>query len=683
MYLERIEKTNEDLKKILRYLRRAASMGHTDAQFRLAGILIKGSFGAKQDTEQGLWYLKKAAGQNHLKAIYYLGCMHLEGTVAKKNVPEGKRLLELATETGYVEAHFRLACWYLEATRQENLSNDQKIEFKERPHEGTERGLFHLTRAAELNFLEAIFMLGCLHLEGLGVYLTKNTKMGIQLLTKAADQGHVMSLFKLGQIFSDVKDNKAICEGIEEAGLKEGEAVVFFKKAAELGHIESQFQLGEIYSREWMHSRTRNHWNEKKQINNDENIEPKNVPSRTNSQERTNFESSRKKNSEGTKNEINLAIEYFELAGEQGHLLSLYRLAVLYVYGGQGVVQDESKAFSYLNRMVGLGQVRDDLQSHSLLQPQSQLQMQPQGKTKRALAQAHFILSEFYKNGSEGVVLRDLGKEVWHLQKASLLGLSLAKYRLAIILLRNSEFPSKTSEEKFAPQKSVSTRPSVSSEYDLFEVPVDFSRGIEFLRQSAEEGLSEAQLHMASFLLVGAVVPRDREKAMKYLSMAASQGVVEAIHNYCILSLHDLEQQETLKPLCGGDKDGWQPVEASGIVRRLRELADGGFQEARINLGLMFLSGTKSIEKDENLGIDYLEKASKEGSIAAKFHLGTFYLEKYRNSTNVGRVDECLTKGLINLRDAGRAGHEDAQQFLLQYFDISKKVLLLSSYLPG
>ncbi len=79
------------------------------------------------------------------------------------------------------------------------------------------------------NFIAAMYA------DGTGV--EKDEKEALQWYLKAAEQGYVEALFKVGLVY----DNGAGVEVDEEQALK------WYFKAAEQGHVEAQFTVGNMY----------------------------------------------------------------------------------------------------------------------------------------------------------------------------------------------------------------------------------------------------------------------------------------------------------------------------------------------------------------------------------------------------------------------------------------------------
>jgi len=83
--------------------RRAADLGHACAQASLAACYVKG-WGVEQSDAQALAWMRKQADQCHAHTQYAVGKAYARGEGTEKDLPLGKRYLELSAAQGYGDA---------------------------------------------------------------------------------------------------------------------------------------------------------------------------------------------------------------------------------------------------------------------------------------------------------------------------------------------------------------------------------------------------------------------------------------------------------------------------------------------------------------------------------------------------------------------------------------------------
>lgn len=135
-----------DMPKALELLQQAADLNHAEAQHLLAIIYYQGDK-ITPDYKKAVALYKKAANQNHVRAQFQLGNLYYRGEVVEQN---------------------------------------------------TEQAIYWYDKAAQQNYPSAQYFLGVIYIIS---DETENTTKGIELLQKAAGQGHERAqeaLTKLG-----------------------------------------------------------------------------------------------------------------------------------------------------------------------------------------------------------------------------------------------------------------------------------------------------------------------------------------------------------------------------------------------------------------------------------------------------------------------------------------------------
>jgi len=170
----RLLATEDDEKAVegVRWLRRAAEQGHTEAMYRLALSAMLGR-GMPRDTDEGLRYHQLAAQRGHNMSQCIVGLLYLGGHCG--------------------------------------LPRDER------------RALVLLKLSAAQDNAEAICQLGlCMH-EGIGV--PKDLEGSVRLLRRAAEKNHPRALHALGSCYM-------YGEGVP---VDDQTAMYFFQRAADLG----------------------------------------------------------------------------------------------------------------------------------------------------------------------------------------------------------------------------------------------------------------------------------------------------------------------------------------------------------------------------------------------------------------------------------------------------------------
>ncbi len=102
------------------YLRKAADAGLAEAQYQIGMRHLEGRSMPKS-TKMAYEWLYKAAQQNHPEAMYETGFAYLKSPFSRKEIMEGRRLLEAALDAGVLKARFPLAQQMLKEGEEEAL----------------------------------------------------------------------------------------------------------------------------------------------------------------------------------------------------------------------------------------------------------------------------------------------------------------------------------------------------------------------------------------------------------------------------------------------------------------------------------------------------------------------------------------------------------------------------------
>ncbi|AGI47786.1 Sel1 repeat protein [Thermoplasmatales archaeon BRNA1] len=157
-----------DKEKAVRLYRMSAEKGNIDAQVRLGIIYMTGD-GAEKDYSESFKWFKLASDRGNPDAEYFASLMYSRGWGTEKNPSEAVRLCYLAADSGCTGAMVEIAKWYRDG---ENLLA-----------KSTDLCLAWLRRAADREYPDALYELGCMYSFGEGV--EKDVKTGRILLEYA------------------------------------------------------------------------------------------------------------------------------------------------------------------------------------------------------------------------------------------------------------------------------------------------------------------------------------------------------------------------------------------------------------------------------------------------------------------------------------------------------------------
>lgn len=163
-----------DLKNALKWLLNAAEKGHVGAHCRLGNL-----FSRKRDAESLIWYCK-AAELGSVDAMISLGHLYEVGHVVPKDLSKAAAWRLRAAELGDVETQLRLARMYNKGAgvEQDKLKADFWLDLVFSTY----------LRLAKEGSAEAQYMLGCLYMDGEGV--PENPVEAEYWIKKAALQDH-------------------------------------------------------------------------------------------------------------------------------------------------------------------------------------------------------------------------------------------------------------------------------------------------------------------------------------------------------------------------------------------------------------------------------------------------------------------------------------------------------------
>jgi len=213
-----------DYKEAVRWFRKVAERGDAKAQYK-TGLMYESGKGVLPNGKEAERWFRKAACQEHKKAQFHLGLMYAKG---------------LGVHQDYVLAH----TWFHIAGSEGN-----KLAIKAKDMVEKE-----LTSS---QIAESQYLLGQAYSRG--IFVDKDYDEAIELLRKAAEEGHAGSQCLLGELFADKAEQKItfwhsfpLSDQMREDNLDSldrREAIKWHLKAAEQGFAKAQFNLGLMYGK--------------------------------------------------------------------------------------------------------------------------------------------------------------------------------------------------------------------------------------------------------------------------------------------------------------------------------------------------------------------------------------------------------------------------------------------------
>lgn len=224
----------QDLPRAAHWHRRAAEAGHAAAQLRLGLQLAKG-LGIERDLDEARQWLTRSAQQGDLAGMAALGVLCAGSYGGVPDYPAALSWLSRAAQAGHADAQY----WYAVVAEQAQASSvpegadhapgEANAATAAVPVSATQ----WLERAAEQGHVPAMYRLGLAHWGGR--HTPRDTSRAETWLRRAVAREHVDAMRALAQL------------QLEQAGNDGVEAASLLWQAAELGDARSAALLGELY----------------------------------------------------------------------------------------------------------------------------------------------------------------------------------------------------------------------------------------------------------------------------------------------------------------------------------------------------------------------------------------------------------------------------------------------------
>lgn len=215
-----------DLRKAIKYYKKAARKNHYAALYKMAQLLYEGQ-GVKQNKTKAAVYMKRAADKGSLDAWRFLAEAHYTGKTDgfKQDYKKAKKYWEKLAAEEDVQAFYRLAGLYHDG---QGVPKDLNQAF--------EWNLY----AAQAGLAAAQYRVGLAYLRGEGV--EQDSAAGFKWLQNAADQGYEKALDELNGIEFYVYEGPELpMEGLGNI-INRGE----LERQARSGHAASQYIYGTL-----------------------------------------------------------------------------------------------------------------------------------------------------------------------------------------------------------------------------------------------------------------------------------------------------------------------------------------------------------------------------------------------------------------------------------------------------
>jgi len=237
------------------------------------------------------------------------------------------------------------------------------------------------------------------------------------------------------------------------------------------------------------------------------------------------------------------AVKWYHKAADQGMVLAQHSLGDFYSGGGDGVPMNQKESVKWYRKAAEQG-----------------------------FNESQSMIGYIYFKG-EGVPINYIKSYAWF-------NLAHANGDMGFEVVRdmlNYKLTKKQISEGQKLSESLLRKIKISKEIPIKgkEVPHAFNEMVQWYRETAENGLKEAQFNLALMFDTGRGVPQYYGNAIKWYRKAAEQGVKEAQFNLAIM----------LENMIGEDRD------LKGFLKWYRTAAEHGLKEAQFNLAVMYANG--------------------------------------------------------------------------------------------
>ncbi|MCR5801984.1 MAG: hypothetical protein K6G57_06600 [Lachnospiraceae bacterium] len=189
---------DKDVDKAFEWFEKAGRAGDAEGYQKIGNCYYNGKI-VDQDYEQASkWFLRGAYELQDGKSFVNIGLMHQNGYL--NGGFHCSQYYEWAGDDGYAQGYYRLAKIYYNGSDGMAQQLDKAFEF--------------YTKAAEMNYADAINMLGVMYVKGQYVPVEPETALGYFL--RAANLGNITAMENVGQCYLDGYGTDADCNAALE-----------------------------------------------------------------------------------------------------------------------------------------------------------------------------------------------------------------------------------------------------------------------------------------------------------------------------------------------------------------------------------------------------------------------------------------------------------------------------------
>lgn len=478
----------------------------------------------------------------------------------------------------------------------------------------------------------SLYHLGLLYLDGkLGKLTEKETKLGMDYMQKAADNGYIDAIYFLGYCYQ----TGAFMDSADHV-----KAVEHFRILADNGVAAGQFKMGVYYE----------------------------------------------VGRGGVEADATKAVEYYQKAAAQDHAEAICYLADFY-RTGNNLPLDKNKAFEYYSKAHNLGEAvgtyyvgRCYLEGCGVEIDSTAAIAYLQQAASQGVGDASYLLAEFYNYGLASIE-PNADSAIAYYIKAHENGNSDASYYIGLQLLNegmheaavnyfaqaaNRHHPEAIVKYALCLLQGVGTEPQPAEAVELLlyaannfdnaeayeNLGVAYLQGIgvvedemmgkAYIDTAAQMGRVQAQFYLALCYMNGWGCTVDSNIAILQLEKAAGQGYIRAMNTLGDIyeSRHEYktavkyyQQAVELGSLEGYCNMGWCYQEGLGVLLNSQKAfeyykvaADNGYVRGMLFVAECYLNSIY-VEKNVPEALAWLEKAAQSGSTIAMYHLGAIYAE--------------------------------------------------------
>ncbi|GIZ43977.1 hypothetical protein CKM354_000718600 [Cercospora kikuchii] len=209
-------------------LQRLADRAYPFAQYYLGDGYFSGLFNkGKSDYDKAFPLFVAASKHGHAEAGYRAALCYEFGWGCAKSYPKAVQFYKASASKNHPGAATRLGL--------AQIKGDMGLDFRIRNvyREGV-KWLKRASESADPQYNAGPFELGLLHLTGYGDDIFKDEAYAVQLITQAAELGHVQANFMMGQAYEN---------GLHSCPKDAALSVHFYNGAASRGHVEGMMAL--------------------------------------------------------------------------------------------------------------------------------------------------------------------------------------------------------------------------------------------------------------------------------------------------------------------------------------------------------------------------------------------------------------------------------------------------------